>query len=66
MLNEFQNKFSFYSLCYANKKIKVNGEILEAIAGQSNCHNILLEQIYLFTWIYSEKGLFATLREFKS
>ena len=59
MLNELQNKISFHSLCYANKKTKVNGEILEAIAGQSNCNNILL------TWVYSEKDLFATLREFK-
>ena len=66
MLNELQNKISFHSLCYANKKIKVNGEILEAIVGQSNCYNILLEWIYLLTWIYSGKKLFATLREFKS
>jgi hypothetical protein len=43
MLNELQNKIIFYSLCYANKKITGNSEILEAIVGQSKCYNILLE-----------------------
>ncbi len=46
MLYKLQNKIKFYSLCYANKKIIEHGDILVAIAGQSNCNNILLESIY--------------------
>jgi len=42
MLNELQNKIKFYSLCYANKKIKVNGDILEAIVGQSKCYKYFI------------------------